>query len=44
MKIFVDDREEASQEVGIRDFSSPDDVTFGERFTGKIDEVRISVE
>jgi hypothetical protein len=44
LKIFVDDREEASQEVAIRHFSSPDDVTFGERFTRKIDEVRISVE
>ena len=44
LKIFVDDKEEASQEVAIRDFSSTDDVTFGERFTGKIDEVRISVD
>jgi hypothetical protein len=44
LKIFIDDKEAASQEVAIRDFSSADDVTFGERFSGKIDEVKITVE
>lgn len=44
LKIFLDDKETASQEVAIRDFSSSDDVTIGERFTGRIDEVKVSVE
>lgn len=44
LKIFIDGKEDASTAAEVKNFSNPDDVIIGWRFTGKIDEVRISVQ
>lgn len=43
LKIYIDDKEDASTAAQVKGLSSNDDLIMGRRFTGKIDEVKISI-
>jgi len=44
LRIYIDGKEDASIAAEVKNFSSSDDIFIGKRFTGRIDEVKISVQ
>ncbi len=44
LMLFIDGKEEGSQEIAVKSFANNDDLYIGVRFTGLIDEVKIAVE